>query len=320
MTDFELKVTRDKVFAACDAMMAKSIKPTQQLLKEALGGGSFTSISPLFREWKSAQQQVMPVAAAPVPETLKKAMDMSISQIWALAQEASEATMAGEREALHVAAQELAERESEMLEEITGNEKELNRLDSELSRLKEGSAAAAQEFSGVRAGLEQEVMELKVEKARNEETLKGVREQLEKNQAALDKANELLEVERRSVRTQEAKLGEMHHELDVAKGQLDLVNSDLETANKAHQEARSQAKLADEQLKKNLEENLSLKQQLSAQEARSEAHAQGLQKMMEQLQGQLDEERDRRDKLQNQLVEIAKHKPVEPVEKEDPKA
>jgi hypothetical protein len=43
---------KDKIFALCDELNATGIKPTLEKVRDALGGGSFSSINPILKEWK----------------------------------------------------------------------------------------------------------------------------------------------------------------------------------------------------------------------------------------------------------------------------
>ena len=310
--DFDVKVTREKVFAAADALVGKGIKPTQQLLKEALGGGSFTSISPFHREWKELQHKSAVTTSTPPPEAVTRSMTLAAEQIWALAQETAETLMAGEREALHAASLELADRENEMLLEITSNESEIQRLGQALHSLQESATTAAAEAADARLGFEQKIGELNIENARLDESLKTVRAQLErarrdlseateKHEQAAQKAAGQLEIERN-------KRGDLQHDLDVEKGKLEVVLAELASEKQQTTALKASADQAGVQLEKAQDQVARLTQQVETQAAQATAQAEGQQRLIEQLQQQLDKERGRCDTLQQQLVEIAREK------------
>ena len=43
---------KERVFTACNQLTKQGVKPTLAQVRNALGGGSFSTISPFFRQWK----------------------------------------------------------------------------------------------------------------------------------------------------------------------------------------------------------------------------------------------------------------------------
>lgn len=309
-------VTRESVFAAAEAIREDGKNPTMASIRDALGGGSFTSISPLLAEWKNGQAKAAVALKVPVPQALHLALQDVAEQAWGMAQDSAASRLQNEREALHTAAQELQSREAEMLDELSANEDALARLNEDLVAVRESASVASSEAATIKAIQEAKIGELSVENARISEGLRSTREQLEKSSEDLTKANAKLENERSTSVRLEAKRADLAHDLDVEQGKLRIADEELA-------EARSQATNFKSQLDKALQETLGIKQQLAREEARATAHAEGMQKLIDQLQDQLQGERLRCDNLQNQLVELAKQKTVAPVEvkpEEGPKA
>ena len=52
-----MALTTEKIYAAADQLHADGVVPTQTKLREALGGGSFSTIGEALKSWKQAQQE-----------------------------------------------------------------------------------------------------------------------------------------------------------------------------------------------------------------------------------------------------------------------
>lgn len=315
MTDFstEPKVTRDKVFAAAEQLLQAGTKPTMVAVKDILGGGSFSTISPLLAEWKDAKRQAVAVIKTPVPETVTKALGLVADQVWSAAQEESEKSVAGEREALHNAAKELAEREAELLDAIRSNELEIEKLKTDCARtdqlLVDQTAHANREHATFTATIEG----LRVDKAKLEEHGKNIEaiaaERKEQLTAAATEAAtlqgklETVRSEAADLRHQIQRLEEDGQRLTGTIESLKNEAGDLraELAAEKSSAAQNAAQLSG-LLKSEQDKNVSAGEKVS-----------GLEKMLAQLQQQLDKERERCDGLQSEIVSIAKAKQEKPV-------
>ena len=50
------KVTREAVFNAAIEIAAKGERPSQSKIRQHLGGGSFSDIGPILRDWQQGQK------------------------------------------------------------------------------------------------------------------------------------------------------------------------------------------------------------------------------------------------------------------------
>lgn len=75
-------IDRQNVFETCQALNDQGQKPTLDRVRKALGGGSFTTIQPLLREWKDGRSVSPAAAAVAVPEDIRAMMEALGSQIW----------------------------------------------------------------------------------------------------------------------------------------------------------------------------------------------------------------------------------------------
>lgn len=53
-----MALTRNQVFAVCDQLVADGVKPTNHLIRDRLGEGSFTTINKYLREWKGESEAI----------------------------------------------------------------------------------------------------------------------------------------------------------------------------------------------------------------------------------------------------------------------
>lgn len=76
---------RTNIFQICDDLNEKGQKPTLDRVRQALGGGSFTTIQPLLREWKDKRSEEPTSTPAAVPDDIRGMLDSLAAQIWAKA-------------------------------------------------------------------------------------------------------------------------------------------------------------------------------------------------------------------------------------------
>lgn len=322
MHDFstEPKVTRDKVFAAAEQLQQAGTKPTMSAVKDILGGGSFSTINPLVNEWKETKRQAVAVIKTPVPETVTKALNLVADQVWAAAQEESEKSVAVEREALHSAAKELAEREAELLDVIRSDELEIEKLKTDWARTDLALADQAAQMARDNAAFTATIDGLRVDKARLEEHGKNIeaiaaerKEQL--TAAATEAAN--LQGKLETVRSEAA---DLRHQIQRLEEDVQRLNGTIESLNGTVEKLKTEAGDLRTELAAEKTSSTQNAAQLSAlvkseqdKNVSASEKVAGLEKLLAQMQQQLDKERERCDGLQSEIVAIAKSKQEKPV-------
>lgn len=108
--------SKEKVFIAAESIAARGEIVTQNAIREELGGGSFSTISPLLKEWRAqAAQAARPRrdAEEAIPEGVEKVVAELMRRTWAEAKNVAsiglEAARRDVEEARSQAAAELAE-------------------------------------------------------------------------------------------------------------------------------------------------------------------------------------------------------------------
>lgn len=187
-------LTDEQVFAAADALAARGDRPTQEKVREALGGGSFATIGPALRRWRDAQEESAQLAGVDVPDSVEARGREFLALLW---REASSRAQAGHA-ALQAAVAELEgaveEAESEGTRAVATVEKEL------------------EEERTARAELDRRVRDLELELAR----LRVVADRVEKAETRADRA--------------EARADKLEGKADQALADLATARADLATA------------------------------------------------------------------------------------------
>ena len=111
-----MAITRDQIFAAADEIDAAGQNATLAAVRKALGGGSFTTISEGMTEWKARKAAKELPLREPAPTAVADRLSELGAEIWSAALELANGRLAGEREALEVARQQLEADKAEAAE------------------------------------------------------------------------------------------------------------------------------------------------------------------------------------------------------------
>ena len=95
-----MAITREQILETASSLQAQGIKPTQTNVRESLGGGSFTTISEVLREWRADQDQTAQLQAVVIPADITDRTNILIAQLWETAQNLANDRLLKEREAL----------------------------------------------------------------------------------------------------------------------------------------------------------------------------------------------------------------------------
>lgn len=122
---------KDKIFTICAELTERNIKPTLENIRKELGGGSFSTINPILKEWKESRIS-KPAQSVAIPPEAGKAIEQATALVWRLATEHhAEAINAITAEANRIEQAAIAERD-EALGEIKTLEERVKSLDGQL--------------------------------------------------------------------------------------------------------------------------------------------------------------------------------------------
>ncbi len=123
-----MAITREQILETASSLQAQGIKPTQTNVRESLGGGSFTTISEVLREWRADQDQTAQLQQIVIPHDITDKTNLLIAQLWETAQNLANDRLVAEREAL-------SHKEALINAEIDESNKIIETLENEQSEL-----------------------------------------------------------------------------------------------------------------------------------------------------------------------------------------
>ncbi|HIA9183992.1 TPA: DNA-binding protein [Escherichia coli] len=120
---------RARIESAAEALVSEGVNsPTNEQVRQKLGGGSLSHISPVMREWRRRLREQADTPALPVPDTLQQlAVDLA-ARLWQQACELAEGNAAAVREQADADIAQADEQRDEALEEVRRLEAELTFL------------------------------------------------------------------------------------------------------------------------------------------------------------------------------------------------
>lgn len=128
-------ITSEQIYAAADAIAAAGQRPTQALVREHLGGGSFATIGPALKRWREAQWEQHELAEVELPSELDEALQQLGGRVWQAAIAAAESKLVAEREALAAARDELEAEAAEQREAVQQLEAEAEQHQQQMADL-----------------------------------------------------------------------------------------------------------------------------------------------------------------------------------------
>ncbi len=124
---------KDKIVAVANTLVSEGIEsPTNDQVRERMGGGSLSHISPVMREWRDSRKAEV-VAALEIPADLKKVIETSVGQVWATASKLAAVTVDTIRQKADAAVEAATEERDEALAEIIQLEKRIAELQEALN-------------------------------------------------------------------------------------------------------------------------------------------------------------------------------------------
>jgi len=99
-----MAITQEQVYTAADAIAATGKTATVAAVRANLGTGSFSTITPILREWTEAQAPPTVAAspAAPAPPAVIDCLAAMAPQVWAIAAQEANEHLAAERSAMDI--------------------------------------------------------------------------------------------------------------------------------------------------------------------------------------------------------------------------
>lgn len=128
-------LSNERIHEVADQLAAAGQRPTLAAVREALGGGSFTTISEAMKLWRkqaSEQEQLQPLVEA-LPDVLQQAALTTAAAVWREAQALAASRLEAERQALAQAQETLEAEQAETVELVALLERDLELSRTELA-------------------------------------------------------------------------------------------------------------------------------------------------------------------------------------------
>jgi chromosome segregation ATPase len=172
---------KERIVEAANSLVAEGNEnPTNEQVRERMGSGSLSHISPVMREWRESQKARV-VAALEIPSELKKAIETSLSQVWTAASKLASATVEKIQQEAQANIDAAAHERDEALNEISRLETRIADLltleheqGEEIQKLKSDLDAA----QGENARFQTELAALSARVDERNEQIKGLKEEL----------------------------------------------------------------------------------------------------------------------------------------------
>lgn len=200
-----MALTTEDIHAAADKLHEQGITPTQTKVREALGGGSFSTIGEALKTWKQELQEHEQLKRTDMPDTIKDDGLVFVAKLWQLADQIANENLSAEREALAI---------------------DKAKKQTEIDDANEAIAALEAE--------QLETLSLLTLSNDKAEKATGEVESLSAEIASLNDANvdlrHKLDIEQERTATATAALTDANSKLDTTRLQLDAVNDQLTKA------------------------------------------------------------------------------------------
>ena len=142
-----------RIVAAAEAVATRGENPTLTSVRTELGGGSYSTISPVLRAWKAAQARDDEPVREPLPDRIHEAAVAGAGEIWRAALELASERLGAERAALDATRVEL---DDAMTEATTTADELATQLEQTQSAAQAAAETAARTEAELREALDAE--------------------------------------------------------------------------------------------------------------------------------------------------------------------
>lgn len=254
-----MALTTEQIHAIADQLYKQDIKPTLAEVREALGGGSFTTISEAMKSWREDNKNEQKLKQVDLPNAINDRLQALGADMWQNAIDIANDRLAKERDALELIKAKAQNDVDQLEASVKTLEAEYNDLMLKLDELASGaevSAVKAEQAIAARDEINELLndarhqLELERTKANTaQEQLAEIRIALDKKQLELDKKQSELnasssEVTRLQVTSEnkKAEIERLSTELKITKEDLKAVTTERDDIKTTTAELRGELK------------------------------------------------------------------------------
>lgn len=195
-----MALTREDVFAIADKLEAEGTNPTQNLVREALGGGSFATIGPALKEWKDMKHKEHELVEVQVPDTVKDRFEQLQAVVWQAAADEADQRLALEKQAMQEAKVAAEAAVSDADEAVKILEKEAEEREAKIEKIAADLADAETRAENAQNEKNRAEQNHAAEVARLREKIEGLIARLEDAQTARIEARDDAEQARKDAK------------------------------------------------------------------------------------------------------------------------
>lgn len=224
---------KNKIFAICEELQKNDLKPTLERVREALGGGSYTTINPILKEWKELQAS----SEQPAPELPAEAIQ-AVSQaaglIWKIATDKSSELTNSMKHEFEALLKEAVTEKDEALGEVASLEKTSAKLNAEIEK-------QAKEIQSLVLQVQKQQLGLDASEAKAVE----LKEEVKKLRSDLRDADNEAANLKGKLNASEAKTLELNDDVKTLRASLSKASNDAAAVNEKLNQAREKLAAAE---------------------------------------------------------------------------
>lgn len=232
----KVAITTQDIHVAADKLAEQDIKPTLAKVRDALGGGSFTTISDAMATWRQEQQADQQLQQVDLPNAINERLQALGAEMWQSANSIASERLAAEREALAVAQAAAAQELDEHKESIKTLEHEQAELLEQLDLEQSKAQQAADDATQSRAALETAT-------AQHSADLDAIKQRLSDTQHKLELEQQKLSTAQQATDDLRAKFDETSAQLTQSRERI--ATADAQSAAQQAEIKRLKSELAD---------------------------------------------------------------------------
>ena len=142
---------KQRIINAANELVASGIEsPTNMEVREKLGGGSLSHISPIMRLWRSERKEQI-TTSVEIPDELKKAIETALTQVWTTSNNIAFSSIEAIKSESNILIDEANNERDEALIEVQRLEDINARLEKELEDKEFDIEAKANQFNEMKA-------------------------------------------------------------------------------------------------------------------------------------------------------------------------
>lgn len=288
-------LTVERIHEVANQLAEAGQRPTLAAVREALGGGSFTTISEAMKKWhKQASEQAQQPVVESLPEALQQPMLAATAALWKEAQTLAVGRLDHERQALQQARESMEVEQAETVELAEQMERDLERARQSLEGMEQRIEEQAQLLEQQRWEFRQELGEaqakhdeLRTKAAEAEARYQESERRAEDLRAELDRAHQEGERARSALAEQKTttdkyfdELNKTREELAASKAQVRTLETGLEEAGRVKADALAERDAARSELATTTAQVMGLREDVARLEGASEAEQRAYQDLL----------------------------------------